>query len=358
MAYDVDSPEVKDVAAPGPLVDDEVAPNVDDIAAWALNVSKDMGTPDLEVADPDAKLDPPAKDDPDPAAKKAAEQDATLATEGRKVLKAKDGVHDIPFERLTESNEARDKALAEKAEIAKQLETAQAELKALQDGAAKGTTTAAAASQSADELEAQIAALEDEAESAREESPWMADQLKGQAKTMRAILAKTHAVQQELAEERTAKTKAVKQEQETSEEAIRLEVNAALDAVPALRYWEKTKPAFYQAAHDIDVDLRDKPEWKDKPFKERFEEVVRQMTVEYGESILPPGSKPAAKPAQRTLPDTAQAGVSSLTDLPGGTPTAQNPLDAVGDAEASALAQSLLNTNMTDEDIIRWATKR
>lgn len=342
----------KDGEAETVIVEDE-GPNPADIGAWAASLSKDTGTPDVIIPEPDEKLDPP--DDKKGEADKTAEQDATQATEGRKVLKAKDGVHEIPYARLEESNAARDKAVAEAAEAkaqaeatAKQLAEAQAKLDALEKGADKGTTTAAEAGKSADELEAQLKALEDEAETAREESPWMADQLQGQAKVMRAILAQTRAVEQELSQER-------KKEQETQQEAVQREVNTALDAVPAIRYWEKEKPAFYNEAIRIDMDLRAKPEWQNKPFKDRFEAVQAEVVKIYGESILPPGSKPASTPAvpKKELPKDETAGVASLTDIPGGTPTAQNPLEAVENADPTMLANALIKMD-DPAAILRW----
>lgn len=364
MANDVEKPEVVDV---------EEGPSLANLAAWAHAQSVASGQGDAIVPLPDEKLpDPEVKKDPDEgqteADKKAAELAAAQATEGRKVLKAKDGVHEIPYARLEESNAARDKAIADAAEAkaqaetsAKLLEEANAKLATLQQGADKGTTTAAAATQSADELEAQIKAIEDGAETLREESPWMADQQLAQAKTMRAMLTSMRDIQKELTDEKAVKAQAREQEAKTQQEqqdAIRLEITTALDAVPALRYWEKDKPAFYAEALRIDKEIRAKPEWQNKPFKERFEAVRDEVVKLYGESILPPGSKPAEKkdpPAKKALPDLKDAGIATLTDIPGGAATAQNPLEAVDQADPSALSNALLKMDKP-ADIIRWAT--
>lgn len=372
MANDVDSPE-------GQQQQEEAGPNIEDLARWAHNVSQETGAADQEIPGDDEVLDEDidagdGKDGkPAAAAKPAKEAPADPAKEEKPVLMAKDGKNTLPYSRLEESNAARDAAKAEAeqerakaAELEKQLATQAAELKALKDGADKGTTTAADAAQSADDLEKEIERLEAEAETVREESPWQADQLQGQLKLTRRLLAQTRTLETQLTEQR-AKTeqekaeqvKQVKAQQEQQESQL---ITAAMKDVPSIKHWETTKPAFYTEAVRIHRELLADPVWDAKTYTERFKEVEKRMVAEYGESILPTdsGKKPAAavKPEEKKpLPKDEGTGVASLTDLPGGAPTAGNALEAVADADVTALSTSLLNSTMSADDIVRWATK-
>lgn len=350
---------------------DQIDPNMtpEALAAWAVKQSMETTgatSPDegkeIKGDGEGDEVDPEGDDSQEADDGKAAT--ASPAKEGKTVVLAKDGKNTLPFSVVTEARGERDAAKAEAEaakkqaeETARELAEARAQLEALQKQEKAGTATAAAASQSADELEASIASLEKEADALEEESPYLAGQQRASAKVMRSLLANTRALEQRLAQDKADAEKREQEAQQRTEAEIKAEVEAALNGNKALAHWREHKPAFFNEAANLDKSIRQEKEWQNKPLPERFAEVVRRMTAEYGEAILPPGSKGSPKPkADKLLPDGSDLGdVKTLTDFSGGTPTAQNPLEDLENASPHELSRAM--EKMTPEEIARMVAR-
>lgn len=349
MAKDGDSPDETDVT-------DETLPNLAEIQDWAAAVSKDTGAPDTELPGDDED-DPP--EEGKAADKTALETPAAPAKGDKPVLLAKDGKHAIPYSRLEESNAARDAAVQRAAELEAQLKEQQTRLeaieaatKAAEQAESKGEAAPPAAT-STDEIEQAIAALEEGVKEMREEgSEWMAGQQEIQIKTMRALLTRQQAIERQEAERQQQAEAREKEQKEQEKQSVEQQVQAAIDAVPALKHWQENKPAFFSEAGDIDTKLRADPAWAHKPFKERFEKVVELMTKEYGQTILPTGSAAPPKKGKDGLPPPiTDAGVNTLTDIQGGTPTSQSALEAAETASTDDLSREY--EKMSPDEILR-----
>lgn len=343
---------------------DQIDPNMtpEALAAWAVKQS--MDTTGATSPDEGKEIGEGEGDEVDPDGDDSQQADdgeaapASPAKEGKTVVLAKDGKNTLPFSVVTEARGERDAAKAEAEaakkqaeEAARELAEARTQLEALQKQEKAGTATAEAASQSADELEATIAQLEKDAEALQEESPWMAEQQRASAKVMRSLLANTRALEQRLAQQ----DKADQEAQQRTEAEIKAEVDAALNGNKALAHWREHKPAFFNEAANLDKEVRKETEWANKPFADRFAEVVKRMVAQYGEVILPPGSKGSPKPKPK-LPDGSDlSDVHTLTDFSGGTPTSQNPLESVETASVADLARAM--EKMSPEEILRTVTR-
>lgn len=100
------------------------------------------------------------------------------------------------------------------------------------------------------------------------------------------------------------------------------EVQDAVDAVPLLQAWQyDPDQSRFQRAIQVDEFLRTSPAWKDKPMAERFTEVTRLVSAEFGSPSLSTNTPPAKTAAQIAAELEAQARTvapSTLSDFGGG----------------------------------------
>lgn len=325
---------------------------VNAITGGALEAEPDSDTPKADAPKPDAKADdPPAAPNPaEPAPASAAPAaPAAPATQEADGVLAKDGKNVLPWSVLEGTRKQKAEAEARATQAESQLEETRKELEALKAG-----KPAADAPKTMDEIAQQIADLKAQAAATAEEAPWLAETQTKTIATLEAMLAVMQAGGQRAPEPATAKA-------DPADDPVR----AAIDATPALAHFEANNPAMFEYAVQVDNMLKTQPAWKGKPLTERFLKVVDIVRATHGDEVLPPelrqaavtpAAKPAEKPAEKTLPSTDVPAISSLTDLPGGTPTAMNPLQAMESASPTAIAQSLAKLENPD-DIIRFVTQ-
>jgi hypothetical protein len=300
------------------------------------------GSVDPLEATPAPKATPAEKAEPEPLVTEAKAEPAVPAIEDKAPVATRDGKHTIPYSVLEAARAAKDKLEADvrsereqREALAKQLEEKLARIKELEAGTGAG--------QEADAAEAYD--LKADLEAIAEEAPYLSG---GLGKLVARV---------EAAEKAASTVQKPSEKQADDKPILPPEVRDAIDAVPVLAHWEASNAQLFAAATEVDNRLRARPEWGNKPMKERFEQVVKIMAAEYGDSILPPtGSDTTTpKPAAKTLPNAADVGINTLSDLPGGTPTSQSALQDMEAASASALANRL--TSMGPSDIVRFVTR-
>lgn len=264
---------------------------------------------------------------------KAEEVPVSPAIEDRAPVATKDGKHTIPYSVLEDTRKAREQAEARNTELSKSVEDARARIKELETAKANGEQTQATQAE-ADDLRELLDGLADE-------HPKIAD-------VLGALVARVEKAEQ-------AATVAPKA-QVADDDGMPPEVRAAIDAVPAIASWEANNAVLFAEAASIDDRLKLKPEWATKSMSDRFNKVVEIMRAEHGDSIMPTGSvAPSAKPA-KPAPTVDDVVINTLSDIPGGTPTAQNALQQLESASPSEIANQLSKMEST-EDILRFVTR-
>jgi hypothetical protein len=151
-------------------------------------------------------------------------------------------------------------------------------------------------------------------------------------------------------------TNLAKSEEEIQAE-IHREVATALDSNPALTHWKANNPELFAEAIAFDDVLKTQPKWDGKTFAERFEQVVKLVVADHaGEDILPEVAKPkqdtkvdpvpaktpdpvaVAKAAEAKLAKAEAApGVTTLSDLPAGSPVEQSEQEKVENMSSAEL---------------------
>lgn len=129
----------------------------------------------------------------------------------------------------------------------------------------------------------------------------------------------------ELAAEKAANKEKAEAEATAKQEEINERVNEAKDNNPHLSFWEHNdKPAWNEALEQDQILLR-QPKWRNKPYEERFVEVVKRVKAVMPEATEPP--KPASAPdepekvAAKAKEKLAKAVVkkpTTLSDIQGG----------------------------------------
>lgn len=262
-----------------------------------------------------------AKDEPEESAEAKKEGEPEKAEEDKPTgVLAKDGKNILPFEVL-EGSRKRATALEE------QLRATQDELQALKEG--KSAEERALLS------EEDLAAVE-------AETPAL-------GKVLRALQKEVTTLREEAVERQQAVTT-------QSQDAVRQQMQQAIDANQDLARWQVAEPDTpearrWQRAVDFDRELRQDPDWQDKPMQERFAEAERLTKLRFGDQLPqsaddpPKGEpKPTEKPVARK-PEPKPQGLS-LSDIPGG-----NPPSADTSSEIDALSLFSSMQKMSDAEI-------
>lgn len=303
------------------------------------------GTPAPAAKADDKADDTTATPAAEPAATKADDAaPASPATEDTKApVATRDGKNTIPYSVLEAAREGKAKAEAaaqqereQREALAKQLEEKLARIKELEE---RGASTTAAEKEEVSDLKADLEAIS-------EEAPYLAG-------VLGKLIARVEATEKVASEAKKPPNT------EPTAPSMPPELRDAIDAVPPLAHWEAGNAELFAAAVEVDNRLKTRPEWANKPMKERFEQVVKVMVAEYGDSILPPADsqKTTTPPtAAKELPKADDVAIHSISDIPGGTPTAQNALQDIANASPTAIFNKLQSME-SPEDIIRFVTR-
>ena len=220
------------------------------------------------------------------------------ADEEKPVVKAKDGVHEIPYEvhaSLRDENKELKKQLAELQKQsrvdAQKIEHAKANMER------QGVDVEAAFSDPDNITEAEVKQYEEDY---------------GPNDPMTKAVRRAFKAQQ--AEQETAQqAEAVQEQQESVQQRLTAEQQAEVDATvlanESLAKWQKDDPERWAQACQIDEQLRSDAKWMDKPLSERFAEAERRTKAFFGDPIAPPD--PAA--ARQAAKDAAKAKVKSAS---------------------------------------------
>lgn len=163
------------------------------------------------------------------------------------------------------------------------------------------------------------------------------------------------------AEREAEEARLEKEDEATAQKTVQQQVEEAKAANPKIIEWETSNPVRYDKAFEIDQMLSAEPEWKGKPFAERFAEVVTRVQRHFGDKIDQPvdGARPSAKELQeraaRAVRDAGEATPGSLTDLPGGSPPGASAAEQLGSAHPVDVENAF--SRMSDEQIMATLAK-
>ena len=240
---------------------------------------------------------------------------------------SRDGKHIIPY---TELSTTRERALRAEA----MLEQVMAENAALKSGNSAGAAGA-------------VEVDEETLSALREDSPETA-----------SLVEKLINANRQLSE--SAKANAQAEAQDQVEQRVQQQVSTedAIAAIPKLVHVRTNDRAAYTEIAQIDTTLAGQPRWQGKSLQERFEAAVRMYEAVNGDIALP-GQKQAQPntPASQQQPantaarvdaaiakaQAADAGPSTLSDIPGGEPAANSHQDALAQLSEAAILDRFMS---------------
>lgn len=272
----------------------------------------------LSAPEPESGNNPPedrsVDSQPDEASAQGAQEtpkDAEDApSEAGKVIKAKDGKHELPYSVL--ENERR-----RSRELQQQLMDAQERLQSMEAAATNGSSatkeTVPADMGVADDLDAAIARIEEEYGEDHE----LARPLRVQQQKLRAMEARMAKLDE---------IEAWRNEQESkARNSVLSELDSAIDSIPILAKWRDENGPLWVAAVAVDDQFKKDPAYADKSMQDRFRNVVKalghdpQTQNTHLETIV--DEKLAAQERRRAP--------TSLSDMPGGAAFAQSERDSL-----------------------------
>lgn len=284
---------------------------------------------DTEASDPKPAVEEtPAATEPEP------DKDPTSG------VSTKDGKGVIPYSVLKGARERATQVEQQNDVLRKQL----GELTQRMDNPA----TAAETAKTTDEVDAQIAAMREQADQLKTDFPELAGLFDGQLKMLVGLRHQLSQMAENHATER--------QEREATAQAeIAETMQEAIDGNPTLSAWKEKAGPEWAAAIEMDNLLRTKAEYADTSFAERFTKVVnmvRVMNPEF-EAVETLASEPKPAPTPTSVESKPQAAASvkrppvhSLSDIPGGVPPAAGMREQIEEMSASALGNKFQNMSL------------
>lgn len=292
----------------------------------------DETKPGVDAAKQDEK--PASEPEASAAAATQTEEGAPSGVQKPKGVQAKDGDHIIPYSVLERERDRAARAESTAKALSDQLEALQA-----------GKQPVAAATQG---------------KLTEEDLAQMDVDLPGVAKVIRAQIAAIDSL--------TGTIQSLQQENEIAQNnrqaAAQDQTEAAIQGNPDILAWreqasrkDNPDPLMWNRAADLDAVLRSDPAWQDKPIAERFAKVAESIRSIYGAppapvvDPIPPKKEPQAdlkQVADAKLQAAPAAVPTTLSDIPGGAPPAQNDLESLDNASSVAIGQKFLSMS-TDQ---------
>lgn len=235
-----------------------------------------------------------------------AEDESTVSTtaedeEAQRVVKSKDGKHEIPYSVLESERNQR-----------KQLEQELAEMRA------KHAETESALNNVKARLEEQGADVEEMFSNPDEitEQQWqeIEDDYGALGKMMKQLM-----IAQKSNQQATTHSSEVAADQKA--------FNDALNAMPELSKWQTSDADRWSEATRIDSELRSKPEWANKTYTERFAEVERLVKKAFGDDV----AEAKARAKQSIEKQTDSQVPTSLSDMGGSPVQHKDDMEALRD---------------------------
>lgn len=300
-------------------------------------ISKLSGAEDAPAAGDESET----RADPADEAGKAADP-AGNEEKGEKAILSKDGKHLIPYDVLeTERNEKEAAVAAAKqlAAVTQALEKQLSDMQAANAAAAGGEGKPAPAQ--APNLRAKLDEAKAAVEELAKEYPDLAPAQRSLLESMATMAEQVYGElgrQQQITEQlRRFASENVNEKHAKATESAK----DALAQVPALVVWQTKNPDLFKLAAKFDDQLKVDPDWKGKTMAERFSKAVELVAAMKGPAVLN-GIAPVqdAKGKAKTPGNAADAiaaalGISTLSDLPGGSAVSQTPgaLDAMSESQ-------------------------
>lgn len=262
---------------------------------------------------------------------------------------SKDGKHTIPYAVLAAERERRQAAERVTQELHDRIKDLEARASTAGQGRAAQSSQAAATPETLLSDEDMAALVED-------------------FPAVKKLIDYTRALEGKVGQFESRFAQLEEQEQARAEEAAnaqRAVVREAVDANPVLRYWEQQDPEKWAAAIEADTRLSQLPVNSGLSLGERFAKAVQIVETIYGQTDLPEGYAPKVsnatsskgKTTDENLAAKAQAAVEkagqfkprTLSDMPGGTAPAADPLEDLASMSTGRLGAQM--QNMTPDQI-------
>lgn len=260
---------------------------------------------------------------------KASEAQAAAAEPAPKttVIKARDGVHELPYSVLEDARReavtAKQERDALKAQL-EQLSQQQAQAKAAESGQQN------AAAQPSDKGDEDLA--EYEAEFGKE----AAEAERKRREHYRQIEQRLATTEKTLQQQQAREAQAEKDARAYQEQDLVATINATIESIPTLDQWRKSDDPLWHAAVAMDQRLQKDPAFANIPMKDRFQAVVdrltgrtaKNQTIEDPQALL-----------EQKLNKTGTRSPSTLSEIPGGYPSDQTAADEFGRLTAAQFAE-------------------
>lgn len=270
---------------------------------------------------PEAEAEAPTEEAPAETqeAKEEAEAEAGEGQQDKEETEApissKDGKHTIPYDVLKTEREKR-----RAAELA--MRELEERINALERNDGKAAQEAKDDSEISDKDLAEMA----------EDFPFVAK-----------LLAKTRTLESQL----QGVTKRLEAEESAKKEQAYSEVRVAVDNNPVLLHWEQNDPERWAAAIEADQKLQDSKAHQGLSIEQRFAKAVEVVNAFYGDdptvpALAAPEKTTTQKPKGVTQVPKKSVTTRTLSDIPGGTPPAADPME-----EFAALSPEELGARMT-----------
>jgi hypothetical protein len=252
---------------------------------------------------------------------------SSAATEGKNADKeavvgilAKDGKSIIPIEVLQQEREKALKAQALADDLTKKQESAEAELAELRAKVSEHSNLMV--DPDSELTEEELSALE-------EDLPELAAKIRasqGVVGRAKAMISKIEA------------------------ESVQSSVQDAIDSVPKLAYLQSSNPDLFGFAVQIDDQMKHDPEMRQLTTSQRFEKVIERLEKTIGSEIKVPSAQ-----SNKGIEIKDKTSISSLDDLPGGTPPINDEIMSIANKSPNALAAHF--ENMSDSEVDSFLAK-
>lgn len=353
LAYYIDHPEeLNDAEMRRIGLDEGSGPTEDDSSGGTINEA--LAQAEGDKAGKEAASDATKTEHQADPAKGQQQEDAKQGQQGEppQVVRSKDGKHEIPYTVLDTERKAR-------ADAERKLQEATQLLEQLKQQAA----TANQPGKEPQKEQQQDAPLLSDEEIGQIESDFPA-----MGKLLKSMTGQIAQLSQQLTQVRDSE----QQRRSTEAQRSALTVQEAIDANPKVAHLQAERGESWKQLVNIDNLLKQDPRNQSLTFSERFDKAVRMLEADIGE-IQVPGAKPnqatqqqqdpgagktappaAAKPsaaAQKAIADAEaalerakrEAGVTSLSAIPGGATPNTDPLETLGALDATELGNQMLS---------------
>jgi len=248
----------------------------------------------------------------------------------QKVVKSKDGKHEIPYSVLEYERQQRQ-------QLEQQLIERQQEIEQLQTSYQK---TESALNNVKTKLEQQGADVEEMFANPDDitEKQW------AEIEEDYGVLGK---MMKKLISQQQSNVQQIEQAAPAADVDPNNDLQQALNANPELMQWRDGDINRWTEALRLDNELRESPDWKNRPTTERFAHVVQQTKQAFGEKPQSPADR-----AKQIIDKTEQAAPDSLSDLGQAPVRVKNDIEALKDMTPEQLEDAMAKMSPAQLDAL------